>query len=440
MFARACAAKGLASGDHSCGEAVCTSDLGFVRGIDKQNSMKVPVADMSKDRRQQTARVDILTGLHDALGQAGYRHADIRRHCNLARRKRQTGEVGAMTSLPKPRARFGGGRMQEGPAAMRGSYLAHQFGLLGGARLRAIKLQKQCGRLRVVATPRFQSSEDLSAPCRAGRQSMHWDGGGKRHHLGAYRGRTTNNNCRCRHRRGYRSPQFASFARLPARRPHREQRLACCEENDRGCQARRPQAGRGAWTCRFIPQLLTAGVDPLAGKPQPGSSIRILGDTGGDCAPGEVGEIYFLPDAGPGATYRYIGAEPKRHGAWESLGDLGWFDEEGYLYLADRRTDLIISGGANIYPAEVEAVLDAHPDVLSSVVVGRPDEDWGQIIHAVVQRAQGATLKESELLDFAAERISRYKLPKSVEFTTEPLRDDAGKARRSAIAAAVMNK
>ena len=85
-------------------------------------------------------------------------------------------------------------------------------------------------------------------------------------------------------------------------------------------------------------------------------------------APGEVGEIYFLPAGGRGSTYHYLGAEPRARGEWETFGDLGRIDAEGYLYLADRRTDLIISGGANIYPAEIEAAIDAFPGVLASVV------------------------------------------------------------------------
>ena len=186
---------------------------------------------------------------------------------------------------------------------------------------------------------------------------------------------------------------------------------------------------------------LISGADWLqhkgsVGKPQSGSQIRVMDDVGRICAPGEIGEIYFLPDAGAGTTYRYIGSEPKRMGEWESLGDLGWFDADGYLYLSDRRSDLILSGGANIYPAEVEAVLDAHPDVLSSIVIGLQDDDWGERVHAIVQRAQASALTEDDVLQFAAERLTRYKLPKSIEFTLAPLRDDAGKARRTALKAA----
>jgi bile acid-coenzyme A ligase len=168
------------------------------------------------------------------------------------------------------------------------------------------------------------------------------------------------------------------------------------------------------------------------GKPSPGAQIRILNDEGKDCAPREVGEIYFLPDAGQGATYHYLGAEAKALGQWESLGDLGWFDEDGYLYLSDRRKDLILSGGANIYPAEVEAALDSHEEVRSSIVVGLPDDEWGQRVHAIVE-ADPARVSVEELIGHAARQLARYKLPKSIAFTDQPLRDDAGKARRSAM-------
>jgi bile acid-coenzyme A ligase len=115
------------------------------------------------------------------------------------------------------------------------------------------------------------------------------------------------------------------------------------------------------------------------------------------------------------------------------MGDLGRMDEEGYLYLSDRRNDLIISGGANIYPAEVEAAIDAHPAVHGSAVIGLPDEEWGSIVHAIVHPLEGADLTEEALLEFVGGRLARFKLPKSIEFTREPLRDEAGKVRRAAL-------
>jgi bile acid-coenzyme A ligase len=170
------------------------------------------------------------------------------------------------------------------------------------------------------------------------------------------------------------------------------------------------------------------------GRLSPGSDIRVLDADGQPTPTGEIGEIYFLPAGGKGATYHYLGAEPRARGDWETFGDLGRIDADGYLYLADRRTDLVISGGANIYPAEVEAALDAYPGVLASVVVGLPDEDMGQTVHAIIEVAEGApALNLDALRGFLAERLAPYKLPRSFETTTERLRDDAGKTRRSAL-------
>ncbi len=165
------------------------------------------------------------------------------------------------------------------------------------------------------------------------------------------------------------------------------------------------------------------------GKPVAGCEMKIIDEDGNILPPGEIGELFIRPETGPGSTYRYIGAEAKAiEGGWESLGDLGYFDEDGYLYLADRHTDMILAGGANIYPAEVEAAIDAHPSVRSSAVIGIPDEDLGNIVHAIVDAPSGVT--EEELLAHLAERLVRYKIPRQIEFANEPLRDDAGKVRR----------
>ncbi len=173
------------------------------------------------------------------------------------------------------------------------------------------------------------------------------------------------------------------------------------------------------------------------GKPLTGQ-MRVL-DADGNVAPaGEIGEIYMRPFDGMAPTYHYIGAEARELDGWESLGDMGWMDEEGYVYLSDRRTDLILSGGANIYPAEVEAAIDEHPNVLSSLVVGIPDEDLGQRVHAIVQLDGDVTA--DELLVHLQDRLVRYKIPRSFEFVDEPLRDDAGKARRTAVRDAAVER
>ncbi|MEV5968109.1 AMP-binding protein [Kribbella sp. NPDC051952] len=170
------------------------------------------------------------------------------------------------------------------------------------------------------------------------------------------------------------------------------------------------------------------------GRPLSGE-ITILDAAGKPAPAGEVGEV-FMRSVIP--MYHYKGAEARRHGDWESVGDLGRLDDDGFLYLSDRRTDLILSGGANVYPAEVEAAIAEHPAVLTCAVVGLPDADLGQRVHAVVQTA--AELTETELLAYLAERLVRYKIPRSVDFVDQPLRSDAGKVRRGAVRDAAIER
>jgi bile acid-coenzyme A ligase len=191
---------------------------------------------------------------------------------------------------------------------------------------------------------------------------------------------------------------------------------------------------------------LISGPEALArpgsvGRPAGGNQVRILDDAGADVLPGVVGEIYFMPAGGPGSTYRYVGAEPKSRDGWETLGDLGYVDGDGYLFLVDRRVDLIVTGGANVYPAEVEAALDAHPSVRSSAVIGLPDDDLGQRVHAIVDTGGlEPPVDEQELLGHLRRLLVSYKLPRSIELVDEPLRDDAGKLRRSALRSERLNR
>ncbi len=160
--------------------------------------------------------------------------------------------------------------------------------------------------------------------------------------------------------------------------------------------------------------------------------MKVMGDDGQELPVGEVGEIYMRRPEGAGATYTYLGATAKTlDGGWESLGDLGWFDAEGYLYLADRRTDMILVGGSNVYPAEIESALEEHPAVQSVAVIGLPDEDLGNRIHAIIKA--GAPVTGEELAAHLADRLVTYKRPRSYEFVEEPVRDDAGKVRRTAL-------
>lgn len=167
------------------------------------------------------------------------------------------------------------------------------------------------------------------------------------------------------------------------------------------------------------------------GRAADGCRVKILDREGQELPPGEVGEIYMLPATGPGTTFSYRGAERRiTVDGWESVGDMGWLDAEGYLYIADRRTDMILCGGRNIYPAEIEAALNAHPAVRSSVVIGLPDDDLGQRVHAIVE-TNGVT--DEALRAHLEERLVRYKWPHSFEYTGAPLFNEAGKVRRSAL-------
>jgi len=188
--------------------------------------------------------------------------------------------------------------------------------------------------------------------------------------------------------------------------------------------------GQGSTTIRGDEWLAHRG---SVGRPVEGCEMKIVGEDGETLPAGEVGEVFLRPLQGPGTTYRYIGAEAKSiEGGWESLGDMGWMDTDGYLYLTDRLSDMILSGGANIYPAEVEAAIDAYPGVHSSAVIGLPDEDMGSRLHAVICRPEGPVSEEA-MKAHLAERLVRYKIPKGFEYVTEAVRDDAGKVRRKAL-------
>ncbi|MBU6267197.1 MAG: AMP-binding protein [Sphingomonadales bacterium] len=170
-----------------------------------------------------------------------------------------------------------------------------------------------------------------------------------------------------------------------------------------------------------------------------GGEVSIRGEDGTALPAGAIGEVFLRRTgawAAGGASYRYVGADSRRTpDGWESLGDFGWLDDAGFLFIADRRTDLILSGGRNIYPAEVEGALLAHPAVAEAIVIGLPDDDLGARVHAIVRLEDGVTASAADLRAFVGTRLVAYKIPGSIEFTTTPLRDEAGKARRSALRA-----
>ncbi|RIK46796.1 MAG: hypothetical protein DCC58_01890 [Chloroflexi bacterium] len=173
------------------------------------------------------------------------------------------------------------------------------------------------------------------------------------------------------------------------------------------------------------------------GRPQD-TDLRILDEAGNELPPGEVGEIFMRRHDYPEPTYAYIGSPPAKttSDGFTSVGDMGWVDADGYLFLADRRTDLIITGGANVYPAEVEAALIEHPLVYDVAVIGVPDDDWGKRVHAIIQPPHLDAAPDVAALDaHVRERLAAYKAPKTYEFVAQLPRDDAGKIRRAALAA-----
>jgi bile acid-coenzyme A ligase len=171
-----------------------------------------------------------------------------------------------------------------------------------------------------------------------------------------------------------------------------------------------------------------------------GCEIRILDEGGEPLENGAIGLVYLKPASTPGAApidsssiYTFLGAErhASKMGGFETVGDLGYVDDDGFLYLVDRRVDMIVSGGANVYPAEVEGVLAEHPAVQDVAVIGLPDAEWGRRVHAIVQLKPGADSTVAPSLDaLVRSRLAPYKIPKSYEFVTELARNEAGKLQR----------
>jgi bile acid-coenzyme A ligase len=168
------------------------------------------------------------------------------------------------------------------------------------------------------------------------------------------------------------------------------------------------------------------------------TEIRVLDTDGSPTAPGDLGDIYLR--APMNNSFRYIGGAaplPPTGDGFRSAGDIGHLDEDGYLYIADRRSDMIITGGANVFPAEVENALADHPDIADVVVIGLADPDWGRRVHAVVQpRDPADPPTEQDVIAFAKSRLTSYKAPKTVEFVDEIPRTAATKVNRSAMAEA----
>lgn len=153
------------------------------------------------------------------------------------------------------------------------------------------------------------------------------------------------------------------------------------------------------------------------GLPYPNTRIRLLDPDGNDVAQGEVGEVYTLTTTHFNGYWGLPEATAECFkGPWLSVGDMGRQDEEGYLYLVDRKKDVIISGGVNVYPREIEEVLQTHPAVHEVAVIGIDDPEWGEAVKVVVVFGEGQSVPEEDLMAFCRGRLAKYKLPKS--FTT----------------------
>jgi len=165
------------------------------------------------------------------------------------------------------------------------------------------------------------------------------------------------------------------------------------------------------------------------------TEVRILDQQGEPVSLGEFGEIYLRSPMSAG--YRYLGGAPllpSTPDGFRTAGDIGRVDADGYLYIADRRSDMIITGGANVFPAEVECALAEHDGIADVVVIGLSDREWGRRVHAVVELAEGAqSVTEQEVIAYAKTRLAAYKVPKTVEFVDQIPRTAATKVNRSAM-------
>ena len=166
-----------------------------------------------------------------------------------------------------------------------------------------------------------------------------------------------------------------------------------------------------------------------AGKPLPGATVAILDEQGAPVAQGKAGLIYVHQPAY--ADFSYIGNDAARQkmerGGLKTLGDIGYLDEDGFLFIVDRSADLVISGGVNIYPAEIEAVLQMMPGVADCAVFGIPDAEFGEALACAVQTSRGTSLDGDDIQTFLKSRLAAYKVPKLITFHAEMPREDTGK-------------
>jgi len=167
------------------------------------------------------------------------------------------------------------------------------------------------------------------------------------------------------------------------------------------------------------------------GRPLPFTSVRILNEQGSALPPGEIGEIAI---AGPTVMRGYLGMPDVPSGSWFISGDTGYLDDDGDLHVLQRRSDLIISGGENVYPAEVENMLRSHPDIEDAVVIGRPDSEWGQRVAAAIVLRANKLLAPEQISAFCAGKLAGYKCPREYIFVESLPLTASGKLDRRAAA------
>jgi O-succinylbenzoic acid--CoA ligase len=167
-----------------------------------------------------------------------------------------------------------------------------------------------------------------------------------------------------------------------------------------------------------------------AGRPLPPVQLRIMRDNS-SASPGGPGEIFLKgPTITPGYVDRPEATAQAFQDGWFATGDIGYLDKDGYLYVLDRRADLIICGGENVYPAEIESVLLSHPGIVEAGVCGQADAQWGQVPVAFVVLKAGNIVSAGELLEYIAQKLARYKLPRAIYFTGHLPRTSSGKLLR----------
>jgi acyl-CoA synthetase (AMP-forming)/AMP-acid ligase II len=167
------------------------------------------------------------------------------------------------------------------------------------------------------------------------------------------------------------------------------------------------------------------------GKPAPMTEIMLLDEDGNEVTgtgPDHPGELFVRSAQIFNEYYKQPDSyENARRGEYHTVGDIAYRDEEGFIYICDRKNDMIISGGMNIYPAEIEAALEQHPKIYDVAVFGIPSEEWGELVHATIVVAPDAELTEAEVIEFSREHLAGYKTPRSVAFTDELPRTGSGK-------------